>query len=245
MRISIRGFFVALYLFLFLIIMLPVHFVLWLIGKKNPSLRYQIGHKLVHFGFACELWISGVRLTVIGRENIPSEPSLYVSNHQSYFDILVTHNALKKPVGFVAKKEMEKFPLLPFYMRDIGCVFINRTDPKEGIKAIRDGAERLKEGHNMAICPEGTRSKCDEMNEFKEGSLKMADKAGAQIVPVAIIGTNRLLECRPGFNIQKGKVTIVFGKPYSLKDIPEEYKRKPAAYTQSIIREMMEQHTIE
>lgn len=239
-----RSFLVGLYLFLFLILMLPVHFVLWLIGRKNPEKRYAIGQKLIHWGFACELFNAGCKVTVIGQENIPDEPVLFVSNHQSYFDILVTHNAINKPVGYVAKKEMEKFPLLPLYMRDIGCIFLNRSDPREGVKTIQSGAELIKSGHNMLICPEGTRSKCDEMNAFKEGSLKMAEKAKAPIVPVAIIGTNRLLECRPGFKIRKGHVTVIFGKPFLTSALPAEYKHKSAAYTQNIIRDMITEYQI-
>lgn len=234
-----RSFFVGLFLALFLILFLPVHVILWLIGKKNPRLRYAIGQKLIYFAFWCELSISGVKLTVIGKENIPDTPVLFVSNHQSYFDILVTHNSAKRPMGFVAKKEMEKYPLLPLYMRDIGCIFLNRTDPREGVKTIQEGARRIEAGHSMLICPEGTRSKCDDMNEFKEGSLKMAEKAKVPVVPVAIIGTNRLLECRPGFKIRKGKVTVVYGSPFMLSELPPEYKRKPAAYTQNIIRNLM------
>ncbi len=237
-----RSFFVLLYLFLFLILMLPVHFVLWLIGKKNPRKRYELGQKLIHWGFACELFQAGCHLTVLGRENIPDEPVLFASNHQSYFDILVTHNAINRPVGFVAKKEMEHFPLLPLYMKDIGCIFLNRTDPREGVKAILAGAQLIKDGHSMLICPEGTRSRCDEMNEFKEGSLKMAEKAKVPVVPVAILGTNRLLECRPGFRIRKGDVTVIFGKPFLVSDLPAEYKRRSAAYAQLQVRTLMDEY---
>ncbi len=237
-----RSFLVGLYLFLFLILMLPVHAIFWLIGRKNPNMRYMLGQKLIHWGFACEMFNAGCKVNVIGKEHIPDEPALFVSNHQSYFDILVTHNAIDKPLGFVAKKEMEKFPLLPLYMRDIGCIFLNRTDPKEGVKTIQAGAALIKSGHSMLICPEGTRSKCDNMNEFKEGSLKMADKAKCPVVPVALIGTNKLLECRPGFDIRKGNVTIIFGKPFLLSDVPAEYKRKPAAYTQNLIRDMIAEY---
>lgn len=235
-----RSFLVGLYLFLFLILMLPVHLVLWLIGRKNPQKRFYLGQKLIHWAFSCELFNAGCKVTVIGKENIPDEPALFASNHQSYFDILVTHNAINRPVGYVAKKEMEKFPLLPLYMQDIGCIFLNRTDPREGVKTIQTGVKQLQEGQCMLICPEGTRSRCDDMNEFKEGSLKMAEKAKVPVVPVAIIGTNRLLECRPGFKIRKGDVTVVFGKPFMISELPPEYKRRSAAYAQERIQEMME-----
>lgn len=237
-----RSFFVLLYLFTFLIVMSPIHLILVIIGKYNPMLRYKLGHKLVYFGFWCELKISGCKLTVLGKENIPKEAALFVSNHQSYFDILVTQNTVGKPMGFVAKKEMLKFGLLAMYMKDIGCVFLDRQDPRAGIQAINAGAENLKLGHSMLIFPEGTRSKSDDMAPFKEGSLKMAEKTKTLAVPVAVIGTNRMLEIRPGFDIRKGAVTVIYGKPFNPKELPEEFKRKPAAYTQHVIQTMIDEY---
>ncbi len=240
-----RSFFVLLFLFSYMVIMLPLHLILLLIGKFNLKLRFTLGYYLVKFGLWCELRIAGCKLTVLGKENIPKETALFVSNHQSYFDILVTQTTVGRPMGFVSKKEMLKLQLLAWYMKDIGCVFLDRDDPREGLKTINQGAEYMKMGHSMIIFPEGTRSKCDDMAEFKEGSLKMAQKAKTLVVPVAIVGTNRLLEIRPGFDIRKGKVTVIYGKPFDLKDVPEEYKRKPAAYTQHIIQTMIDEYNKE
>lgn len=205
-----------------------------------------MAHKMVHWAFSCCIFLNGVKTEVHGYENIPQdEPILFVSNHRSYWDILVLHNTIKRPLGFVAKIEMKKFPILNWWMSDIGCVFLNRDDPREGLKAIHKGIDNLKAGHNMVICPEGTRNHNAEMLPFKEGSLKMAEKSKCRIVPVALIGTDDLLENNKGFTMKKGKVIVSFGKPLSITDIPEEYKKKHAAYVQTIVKSMLDEYSSE
>jgi len=240
---TIRSFLVLGFLFLFLIIFLPVHLVVWLIGLKNPTLKYKISEKIIHWAFSCCIWLNGVKIEVINKEVVPEdEPVLYVSNHRSYWDILVLHNTIHKPVGFVAKIEMEKFPILNWWMGNIGCIFLDREDPRKGLKAILQGADYINSGHSMVICPEGTRNHKDEMLEFKEGSLKMAQKTKCKIIPVALIGTDDLLEKNPGFRMRKGKVTVIFGEPFYMSDVPAEHKKTPAAYTQDIIKDMLAKH---
>jgi 1-acyl-sn-glycerol-3-phosphate acyltransferase len=130
---------------------------------------------------------SGSRVTVTGIENIPAEGSvLFVSNHQSDFDIPLMLGYLSKNKGFVAKVELENFPLLSRWMRETRCVFLDRKDLRKSIKTIREGAEILKSGHSLIIFPEGTRSRSPRTGEFKKGSLKMAVKANVPVVPVTI-----------------------------------------------------------
>lgn len=217
--------------------MIPVHGLLVLIGKFNPKLRYKIGNFLVYWSFRWELFQSGVKIDVRGKENIPEEPVLFVGNHRSYFDILVIHTTCGKRPGFVAKAEMLKFPLLAWWMKDIACLFLDRNDLRSGMQMIKDGAELIKSGQSMVIFPEGTRNGKDEMLPFKEGSLKMAEKADCPVVPVTIVDTDKLLEVRPGFDIRKGNVKVIYGEPLYIKDLPKEQKKKAGAYVQSIIAE--------
>lgn len=232
-----RSFLVLFYLFAYLIIMIPVHGILVLIGKVSPKLRYKIGNFLVYWSFRWELFQSGAKIEVKGKENIPKEPVLFVSNHRSYFDILVLHTTTGKRPGFVAKTEIQKFPLLAWWMKDIACLFLDRNDLRSGMQMIKDGTELIKKGQSMVIFPEGTRNGTQTLLPFKEGSLKMAEKADCPVVPVTIIDTDKLLEVRPGFDIRKGKVKVVFGEPFYIKDLPKEQKKKAGAYVQGIIEE--------
>ena len=108
----IRFICVAIFLVVFLILSIPVFFVEWLIGKKNRETRDFSSLRIVQWGFRCILRIAGVETTVIGLENVPDEPVLFIGNHRSYFDILLTYSRCKRLTGYVAKKEMEHYPLL-------------------------------------------------------------------------------------------------------------------------------------
>lgn len=105
---------------------------------------------------------------------------------------------------------------------------------------IKDGAELIKKGHSMVICPEGTRNQNKEMLPFKEGSLKMADRADCPVVPVAIIDSDQMLEIRPGFHIKSGKPKVIYGKSFYLKDLDKDDKKHAGAYVQGIIKGMID-----
>lgn len=216
---------------------LPYHLYLRKLWKKDPERAWKKGRKYVSGFFKTELKIAGCKVEVRGKENIPTDtPVLYVGNHRSYFDILVYHETIDTPVGFIAKKEMEKIPLLPLYMIDIGCLFLDRNDIKQGLATINTGAEYLKLGHSMILFPEGHRNQKDELLPFKEGGYKMAEKAKVPVVPVAISGSDLLLESAPKKHIRGHKVIIEFGKPftptdYSPKERKELYAKLPETIT--------------
>ena len=115
-------------------------------------------------------------MNVIGRENIPDDRAvLYVGNHRSYFDIVIGYTLIKGQCGFVAKKEMEKIPLLSIYMKYLHCLFLDRENIKEGLKTILVGIDKIKNGISVWIFPEGTRNKAEQetdLLDFKEGSMK-------------------------------------------------------------------------
>ena len=138
---------------------------------------------------------SGANVTVHGLENIPDDRAvLFVSNHQSNFDIALFMSYINKPKGYISKAEMNKVPLIRTWMKYIHCVFMDRSNIKQSAKAIVQGVQNLRAGHSMVIFPEGTRSKGDKMLEFKAGSFKLATKAKVPIVPVTISGTYKLME---------------------------------------------------
>lgn len=232
---------VVLFVIWYLIFMLPVHIVAWAQGKKDPNKRFAIGYASVKWAFSLCLFFAGNRLEVIGKENIPEGACLFAGNHRSYFDILITHTNNGRPTGYVAKKEILKAPLLPLYMKDIGCIFLDRDNPKEGLKSVLQGAEYLKNGHSMFIFPEGTRNHNEELLPFKEGSLKMAEKAKVPICPVAIINSDRHMELNgKGLHIRKAKVKLIYGKPFYISDLEREDRKKSAAYTQARVQELID-----
>lgn len=177
----IRFICVAIFLVVFLILSIPVFFVEWLIGKKNRETRDFSSLRIVQWGFRCILRIAGVETTVIGLENVPDEPVLFIGNHRSYFDILLTYSRCKRLTGYVAKKEMEKIPLLSTWMKYLYCLFLDRHDPKQGMKTILTAIDYIKRGISICIFPEGTRNSGEELSllPLRRALLRSPRKPGA------------------------------------------------------------------
>ena len=240
----IRFILVAASVIFYLILSIPVLIFENLAGRKNrrPSDERSISD--VRWIFKIILFFAGVKITVKGKEKIPGDRAvLYVGNHRSYFDILVGYTTVPGLVGFVAKKEMEKIPLLSSWMRHVNCLFLDRQNVKEGLKTILQGIEQVKNGVSVWIFPEGTRNTNEDIMEllpFKEGSLKIAEKSSCPVVPVAISGTAEVFEKHLPF-IRSSKVTIEFGEPFLVKELEPESKKFPGAYVKKQIESMLEE----
>ncbi len=238
----IRLILVALLLIGFLISAVPLLIADQWVGKKYPARQQKHSLMVVQAMFRLILRVSGVKLIVKGRENIPEGAALYVGNHRSYFDILVGYTTVPTLLGFVAKKEMERWFLLADWMRAVNCLFLDREDLKAGLKTILEGIEKVKSGISIWIFPEGTRSREEDILEllpFKEGSLKIAEKSGCPVVPVAITGTAEIFENHIPF-IRAGRVTVEFGTPFYIKELPPDQKKRAGAYTRQRIIDMLE-----
>ena len=164
--------------------------------------------------------ISGADVTVTGTENVPSdEPVLYVSNHQGNMDIPLLYSTAPQTMAFVAKKEMEKIPLLGYWMKERGCVFIDRENARNSLKAINEAIQNLKLGHSMAVFPEGTRSKSSQVGDFKAGSLRIAIKSGVKVIPVSIKDSYKLIG-KKGKNTP-AKVSVHYSEPIDSKNFKD------------------------
>ena len=145
---------VVVFLVVYLILSIPVFFIEWIIGKFNPYARDISSLRIVQWGFKTILKITGVRTTVIGEENIPDEAVLFVGNHRSYFDILLTYSRCRRLTGYIAKKEMEHVPSLSTWMRRLYCLFLDRKDPKQGLKTILQAIDYVKNGISICVFPD-------------------------------------------------------------------------------------------
>ena len=164
---------IVIFLILFLILTIPILIVEWIIGKFAPNARDISSLRIVQWGFKVILKITGVKTTVIGEENIPDEAVLFVGNHRSYFDILLTYSRCKRLTGYVAKKEMEKYLTLTTWMRRLYCLFLDRSDPKQGLKTILTAIDYIKRGFNLHLSRR-TRNTGAELSllPFKDALLK-------------------------------------------------------------------------
>ncbi len=182
---------------------------------------------------------SGATINVYGKENIPEDRNVvFISNHQGDFDIAIFMALIPKEKGFVAKIELNKIPILRTWMKYLGCVFMDRKDLKQSLKTINEAIGFIKKGHSMVIFPEGTRSKGDNMGEFKAGSFKLATKTNAPIVPVTIDGSYKLKERNNG-RIKPDTVNVYIHKPIYMENISNEEKEHLPTIVKNIIKEKL------
>lgn len=171
-------------------------------------------------------WAAGImkrtksKIEIDGLENLPEGPVLFISNHEGNFDIPVLLSTIPKPFGFISKKEVKKLPIIPVYMEEMNCVFLDRTDRRSSFKSITDSVEKLKSGHSILIFPEGTRSKGEGIGEFKSGFMRIAKDAGVPIVPIAIHGTSYIME-KNNNKIRPAHVKVQVLTPYDVEFIKE------------------------
>lgn len=141
------------------------------------------------WGRGC-LVIAGLRLKVEGAENIPAHgPAIYVSNHQSNFDIPILYAGLPIQFRWMAKQELFRVPLFGLAMKRSGYIPIDRSNPRKAMHSLNLAAQKIKAGSSVIIFPEGTRSPNGQVQTFKKGALVIAAKAQVPIVPVAIQGS--------------------------------------------------------
>ena len=229
---------ILLFVVLFLIISLPIQFVEWIIGKLNPDLKTRSSLAIVNWAFRVIIFFAGTKVTVIGEENVPTDRAvLYIPNHRSYFDIVLTYVRVPRPTGYIAKKEMERIPSLSQWMRNLHCLFLDRENIKEGLKTILTAIEKIKSGISICIFPEGTRNtESDELLPFHDGSFKIAEKSGCPIIPVTINNSAAVFEDHLPW-IRKAHVIIEYGSPIEISQLSKEEKRALSQTVRTIISE--------
>lgn len=194
----IRSILIILFLILFFLAGIVIWGITWIIGKFDAYKRDIICLRSVQLAFKVVLLISGVKVEVHGEENVPKDEAvLYIGNHRSLFDTVITYARCPRLTGYVSKDSMLKIPFLRIWMKRLHCLFLDRTDIKAGMKMILTGIDQIKNGISMCIFPEGTRSLSEietEMLPFKEGSFKMAEKSGCPIIPMAMVHTADILK---------------------------------------------------
>ncbi|MBN1625151.1 MAG: 1-acyl-sn-glycerol-3-phosphate acyltransferase [Deltaproteobacteria bacterium] len=171
------------------------------------------------------LFICGVKLEVKGVENIREDtPCIYMSNHQSYFDIFALLAGLPVNFKFIMKKELMRIPLLGTAMKRAGYISLDREDSRKAIVSVNMAADRIRNGTSVLIFPEGTRSRDGVVGEFKKGGFHLAMKSGCDIVPVAIVKSRDIVP-KGSLKVNKGIIYFNIGKPipvteYSKRDMP-------------------------
>ena len=156
---------------------------------------------------------AGAKLEVEGAERIDwTRPMVLVANHASMIDIPALFRAVPVPLRFVLKREIASVPVVGWYARMMGMVFIDRGNAREAKRKLGAAADQLRGDAVFAAFPEGTRSKDGVVGPFKAGALQVALEAGVAVVPVAIAGAGHVLP-PAGFVVRPGTIRVRFGAP--------------------------------
>lgn len=176
------------------------------------------------FGSASRIWaksllkFSGIKLTIIGKKNVPLDKKvIFTCNHQSMTDILILLASSPASTGFMAKKSLFKIPFLGVAMKHIGCMPLERNNPKKDLKTLYKAAENMKPGFGIVVFPEGTRSKTGKIADFKRGFVTIAKKSNSLAIPTTIIGSHKTIK-KGQMLLKKADVSIEFSTPYNVCD---------------------------
>ena len=228
-----------------LIVSLPFLGLQWLLRKKWPHFGEQGSFRFIQFAFRVISLPLGIRLDVIGKENIPTgRPCLFIGNHRSYLDVVLGYPQLPALTGFVAKSDFTKFPILPIWMRRLYAQFLVDGDLRQNLQSILAAIDTVNQGISMFIYPEGKRNTAEderELLEFHEGSFKIATKTKCPIVPVAIVGTRECFE-RQFPKARPGHVILEFGKPIETAELSREELKGIGAKCREVVLEMVKRN---
>ncbi|MFA7075374.1 MAG: lysophospholipid acyltransferase family protein [Candidatus Izemoplasmatales bacterium] len=192
--------------FIILILLAFVAFVY--LTQKLPK-DNMLKHKLYnYFNTYIFNFLYRVKPIIIGKENLPENSNFVVySNHIEYTDPLYIKQAYKKyPLAYVTKEELYKYFLVKNILSSTGCIKLSRkTGDRQALQAILQAISQVKNGQPIGIFPEGTRSHTNTMGQFKSGSFKIAQKAGADISITVLYNMHKTIDI---FKILNAKVYI-------------------------------------
>ena len=190
----------------------------WVVVINIFSPAEQVGRRIGRRWAKILLYLSGVKITIIGAENIVAgKPQLFMANHQSDFDILICMAGIPADFVWTAKKELFRIPIFGQAMRASGFVEIDRQDREKAIKNLDRAAEKLQSGVSVAAFPEGTRSRDGKLLPFKQGMFYLAIQTGIPLVPVTIIGSGKIMS-KKSWQVKRGEIIMVIGKPIDVGD---------------------------
>ncbi|MDM8516146.1 lysophospholipid acyltransferase family protein [Desulfobacterales bacterium HSG16] len=192
-------------------------------------------HKVARMWAKSILLVSRVKISPKGLFWLDrSRPYIYMSNHQSHYDIPVLYSCLDVQFRWLAKVELFKIPIFGQAMKQAGYISINRSNRQSAFESLDTAAAKIRNGVSVLIFPEGTRSNDDNIGPYKKGGFVLAVDSGVPIVPVVIRGTRAVLPKRE-FKITPGNVTLEIKKPIDTFG----YSRKNKDELLEIVRKSM------
>lgn len=198
-----------------LLIGLPLLLVAWITGTAGALYPAAV------VGLRVALALAGIRVRLEGVENIPAGACLFMPNHTSAIDPVAVFVFLPRRVAFLAKKELFEIPLLGVAMRSASFLSVDRSSREAAAASADRAAEQLRAGISTVIYPEGTRSRDGRLLPFKRGGFLMAIRAGRPVVPITIVGAERLMP-KGRWWLRPGEIVLAFHPAIDVSGYREE-----------------------
>jgi 1-acyl-sn-glycerol-3-phosphate acyltransferase len=202
------------------ILFIALHTLFWsvpvlLLSSLDPYAERAA--RLIRFWAKGNLWACGVKVRVHGLERLdPRKAYLFMSNHQSQFDILALISVLDAfQLRWVAKRELRKVPVLGLCMQRTHQILVDRENRTQAVATIRRVKELLTAGISVLFFPEGTRSKDGNLLPFKPGGFAVAVETGVPVVPITINGSRAIMPSGD-WKVRSGEIEIIVEEPIPL-----------------------------
>jgi 1-acyl-sn-glycerol-3-phosphate acyltransferase len=206
------------------IVLVTILFGILAIFASFIDFRGLLPHRVAGIWARSILAASPIEVTVTGLSNIdPDKSYVYMSNHQSNYDIPVLLAHLPVQFRWLAKIELFRIPLFGYAMKRAGYICIDRSNRESAFESLRKAARIIREGVSVMIFPEGTRTIDGRIGSFKKGGFVLAIESGVPIIPVIIKGTFSIMP-KSRLLIKPGKVTVEILKPVETADYTRERK---------------------
>ena len=206
---------------------------------QDLSLKKAITHSVFILGRLLCLGIAKVvfRLHVEGEECIPrTGPAILAANHVSFIDPIIIGISARRPVHFMAKKELFRFRLFGWLLRQFGAFPVNRH--RINLQAFKRAISLLEAGEIVAMFPEGTRGDGAELRPAKPGIGLIAARTGAPVIPVLHRGTEKVLP-RGAWLPRPHRITVKFGAPFRyVEGQAEKGRDQVAAFSQTMMEKI-------
>lgn len=223
----------------FISVIISLSFIL--IGYIIYPLHILCGRKMGRVFFTtygrCMLYANTIKLEIEGLDNIDKNKRyLIVSNHQSLFDIPIIFAFLPLEIKFFAKKELRKIPLMGGLLAIYDHVFVDRNNKRDALRSLKRAQEILSK-YSFGMFPEGTRSIDGKIGKFKAPGLSIAQKAGVEVLPIAIKGSMNIIK-KDHLFVNSGTVFIRIFPPVKYEE--NEDRKDFGLYLENMIKEFVE-----
>jgi 1-acyl-sn-glycerol-3-phosphate acyltransferase len=196
-------------------------------------------HRIAQFWGRSILWVGGIRAEANGfNDELEQRSYIFMSNHQSNFDIPVLYCALPVQFRWMAKAELFRIPIFGLSMRGAGYISIDRSNRKSAFLSLARAVEAIRNGTSVMIFPEGTRSKDGFLLPYKKGGFVMAVNAGVPIVPIVISGTHAIMP-KGRLLIRRRCVRVQIGRPIETSSFTRKTKDDLMVRVRTAMQEML------